>query len=48
MVDQERETCAHPGCNCPASEDSDYCSSYCEGAGDTPEIDCKCGHPNCT
>jgi hypothetical protein len=40
--------CAHPGCNCAARENSDYCSTYCEGAGKTTEIQCGCGHPGCS
>lgn len=48
MADEkEVKRCAHPGCGCPADEDSDYCSAYCEGAGDTAEIDCECGCPTC-
>jgi hypothetical protein len=43
----ERDNCAHPGCNCMSVEDSDYCSAYCEGAADTVEILCECGHAGC-
>lgn len=39
--------CAHPGCNCPAKEGSRFCGAYCEGAGDTAEVTCNCGHPGC-
>ena len=46
MADDSKR-CAHPGCNCPADEGSDYCSAYCEGAGDFAEIRCKCGCPGC-
>jgi hypothetical protein len=41
------QKCAHPSCNCPARDDSKYCSSYCEDAGDTTEIGCGCGHSGC-
>lgn len=39
--------CEHPACACPASADSDYCSTYCEGAGDISDITCNCGHAHC-
>ena len=47
--DREARVCEHPSCNCLVSEESesDYCSSYCEGAGDTTEIACGCGHAGC-
>jgi hypothetical protein len=40
--------CAHPSCNCQAKEDSDYCSTYCAGAGKMTEIGCSCGHAACS
>ncbi len=43
----EGKTCDHPGCNCPATGDSDYCSPACETAGSTIEISCSCGHAGC-
>jgi hypothetical protein len=43
----DKERCAHPGCTCAADNDSDYCSAYCEGAEDTTEIACGCGHSGC-
>lgn len=49
MAENEaNEKCAHPPCNCTSSDESDYCSAYCENAGDTEEIKCSCGHPNCS
>ncbi len=39
--------CAHPACHCQAREDSDYCSTYCEGEAKTADILCGCGHPSC-
>jgi hypothetical protein len=39
--------CAHPACNCHATEESSYCSPYCADAGDTVELACSCGHPGC-
>ncbi len=41
------EQCAHDNCNCAAGSDGDYCSAYCEGAGNTPEMLCDCGCPDC-
>jgi hypothetical protein len=38
-------TCAHPGCECPVSEDHLYCSAYCKTAGHASH--CACGHPDC-
>lgn len=45
--DKDAAICEHPGCSCPAAKGSDYCSAYCEGARDTLEITCECGHPGC-
>jgi hypothetical protein len=44
----EQETCKNPVCGCPPAEDGKYCSASCEGTGDTIEIDCDCGHPDCS
>jgi hypothetical protein len=43
----ESKKCAHPACNCPAAQDSAYCSQYCKDAGDTLELSCNCGHAGC-
>jgi hypothetical protein len=49
MADKDNaKTCKNPPCGCPASEDSKYCGPSCEGTGDTIEIDCDCGHDNCS
>jgi hypothetical protein len=45
---KQQEKCAHPSCACPAATDSRYCGAYCEGARETSEINCSCGHPNCS
>jgi hypothetical protein len=45
MADTKK--CAHPSCNCPAGQDSSYCSTYCEGQAETPDIECSCGHGAC-
>jgi len=39
--------CKNPACGCPAQPDGKYCSASCEGAGQTIEIDCDCGHAEC-
>jgi hypothetical protein len=43
----DKKKCTHPACNCMAREDSDYCSTYCEGEAKTADIICGCGHPAC-
>jgi hypothetical protein len=37
--------CAHPGCQCLVSENTEYCSDYCKLAGE--EEYCGCGHTGC-
>ena len=44
----DKETCKNPVCGCARPADGKYCSASCEGTGDTIEIDCDCGHPECT
>lgn len=39
--------CEHGICSCAATDDSDYCSAYCETAGDMTELACNCGHAGC-
>jgi metallothionein len=46
MADDKK--CAHPACKCRAKEGGDFCSTYCEGVGETPDIECNCGHPECS
>jgi hypothetical protein len=43
----EERKCAHPACNCPAQNDSKYCSTYYHDAGHTLELACNCGHAGC-
>jgi hypothetical protein len=43
----ENRKCAHPGCTCNASSNSQYCSQACEQAGDTQGQTCNCGHAGC-
>ena len=44
----EKDKCKNPVCSCPPQPDGKYCSASCEGAGDTIELDCDCGHPECS
>jgi hypothetical protein len=46
-MSNKAEKCAHPSCNCIAVKDSKYCSAFCEGASDKPDITCNCGHEPC-
>jgi hypothetical protein len=39
--------CEHPSCKCMAKEGAKFCSTYCEGKGDSPDIRCDCGHTAC-
>jgi hypothetical protein len=48
MADDEKKTCKNPVCSCPPQPDGKYCSASCEGAGKTIELDCDCGHPECS
>ena len=42
----DSKKCAHPPCTCiPRS--GKYCSAQCEAMEQRPEIDCRCGHPDC-
>jgi hypothetical protein len=45
--DKEARTCKNATCNCRVEDGAKYCSANCEGAGDTTQIDCDCGHPEC-
>lgn len=48
MADTKTEKCAHPSCVCTAAGDSKFCSAFCEGASDHPDILCNCGHASCS
>ena len=48
MADNSKTKCAHPSCNCMAAQDSKFCSTFCEGASDHPDVICNCGHAGCT
>lgn len=41
------DKCEHRTCHCPARMDIEYCSQYCETAGDDFETGCRCGHAEC-
>lgn len=42
----DAKKCAHPNCTCNV-RDKKYCSEQCEAMEETPDIDCRCGHPGC-
>lgn len=44
----EANQCKNPSCTCPAAADGKYCSASCEGTGKLIELDCDCGHPECS
>lgn len=45
---QKPDQCVHPGCDCPRTPVSDYCSDYCRDAGEGGmDNKCTCGHPEC-
>jgi hypothetical protein len=46
--DKDKNKCKNPPCSCPATEGSKYCSASCQGTGDTIELDCDCGHDDCS
>src|SRR6266511_4586147 len=48
MADDQENQCANPVCTCPPQPDGKYCSASCEGKGQTVELDCDCGHPECS
>lgn len=44
---EEAKKCKNPPCSCEPRGDSKYCSTSCEGVGNTIELDCDCSHPEC-
>ncbi len=46
MAEDNVNVCKNPPCGC-AVTDEKYCSAACEGAGDSVQIDCDCGHETC-
>jgi len=47
MTETKTKKCAHPSCFCAAVDDSDFCSTFCEGKTSNPDILCNCGHAMC-
>ncbi|HVF56352.1 MAG TPA: hypothetical protein VM934_09390 [Pyrinomonadaceae bacterium] len=41
-------TCKNPPCSCRVDKKGDSCSVHCESTGNTTQIDCDCGHPDCS
>jgi hypothetical protein len=46
MATAEGDKCAHPVCSC-ATTSGKYCSTQCEAAEKTPDIECPCDHAIC-
>ena len=42
------KVCANPPCSCTVEKGEKYCSVHCQSTGNTVQIDCDCGHPDCT
>jgi hypothetical protein len=47
MATESLHKCAHPNCSCLTESEKKYCSMECESIQKTPDIDCKCPHPDC-
>jgi hypothetical protein len=49
MAEETSSKCAHGPCDCPAENDSKYCSEYCKNAENSHvmEIGCGCEHAGC-
>jgi hypothetical protein len=43
----EKKKCKHVPCSCMIADGEKYCSAVCEAAGETVDITCECGHPQC-
>jgi hypothetical protein len=43
--DKGEKVCAHAGCSCLMQEEEDFCSEYCESAGE--DTHCGCEHLAC-
>jgi hypothetical protein len=46
MAAEEAKKCGHPPCTCTPRSGT-YCSAACEAMEHRPDIDCRCGHPEC-
>ena len=49
MAEKKADKCAHPGCECPVPEGTDFCSPYCESVAINrlSMMACECGHTKC-
>jgi len=51
MADETNEraghTCTNAPCSCPVEKKNEYCGVSCQSTGQTTQIDCDCGHPDC-
>lgn len=48
MADDREEKCGNAPCSCKPQSGEKYCGVVCEGKGETIELDCDCGHPDCS
>ena len=44
---EHTKKCEHPSCVCQVGTGIEYCSTFCSGQADTPDIVCSCGHTTC-
>jgi hypothetical protein len=47
MMMAETKKCGNPPCDCVPDGGEEYCSAYCEGAEDSTDVVCHCGHAAC-
>lgn len=47
MTATKAAKCAHSVCSCQTTSGK-FCSTQCEAMAKTPDIDCSCGHIECT
>lgn len=43
----ETKKCGNAPCDCVPTDGSKYCSAYCEGAEESTDVVCHCGHEDC-
>ena len=51
MADETKSgsnVCKNPPCSCAVDKGEKYCSVHCQSTENTTQIDCDCGHSDCT